>query len=617
MPRKKILLSLFVLGPLLTHSLSSSSTPRLSDDAKRHKNEGRKANDYAQARAIRIAQGQTAVSEAIYRDLLSQKYPNDCTTASHLAATSSTPHYQREVAAQPKSPSDYRLLQWHLKQANYTNQRVGSILLLGNRSRHRFSLALSPIYVTPAAAGTLDKHKVESQPQSLTRTPAECLVALFLLGATVSYTTLRTVLGADFVNIAESLSILYPSDADPTRAMGTVQIFPLQVVAPDESCDKGQDGTLYIMTDWHPRVLSQTKVGPTDGEVAGEEPVMYIGPDSLGLVQHFWSNFYSMQITGRQVKTILDLCTGSGIQALYGLALYPTARATCVDISTRALHFVLINALLNDIDPSRLDLVEGDLLTGMGRRWSIRHHADEPSLRLVPGDTGNTPTLWNWLDSSSTSATRCFDVITANPPFLPVPPDLVNLHGKFSDGGDSGEEALAAIVRVARRVLANDGILAIVSEFFLSSSSPLESNASSDTSSVPTTTTCTGDKLLERIQGWWWNSNGPDPSPASCCRGFLLTNEFPIDRETYATRRADSEEEFSCWIKHLERIDMTASSPGFLFIKKKICTTASSSSLTVHHAIAPRSSYGSLWTPSNPTALAFSEKLLDQLMNKE
>jgi len=61
--------------------------------------------------------------------------------------------------------------------------------------------------------------------------------------------------------------------------------------------------------------------------------------------------------------------------------------------------------------------------------------------------------------------------VLANPPFLPVPPELAEQrHGLFSDGGTSGEVVLAATVKLAGQLLSlnNDwGYLAIVSEFFL------------------------------------------------------------------------------------------------------------------------------------------------------
>jgi hypothetical protein len=71
---------------------------------------------------------------------------------------------------------------------------------------------------------------------------------------------------------------------------------------------------LWLTTDWcppHPVALM-------------EPPVMYIGADSLALVQH--------TVRGSsKVGTVLDLCCGSGIQGLAAARLY-ASHATLVDL---------------------------------------------------------------------------------------------------------------------------------------------------------------------------------------------------------------------------------------------------------------------------------------------
>ena len=605
-----------------------------------------KMQAYAAAREARITQSSaTAASEAValYQQLL-QRYPDDVTTASHLAATESTPYHQQRVV-QPFSSSSttihsdaYLQLRHYLLQANYTNQSVHHrVVGRKKKTTHNnrdFSFALSPIYMIPAAAGTIHGSVLYDDH----RTALDCLVALFLVGATVSKSQLETHVGHEFVRLALSLSILYPSQMDSHRLVAAVQIFPVQlgssmttttdnIGTPTPAAVPPPPSTLYVMTDWHPRVLSQTKVGG-HVENADDEAVMYLGPDSMGLVQHFWDNLprnnTSEDTNNCGGNNILDLCTGSGIQALFGLAHQQqqhlslsddttpsVTRATCVDVNPRALRFVFINALLNGIDPQRLQLVQGDVLPGTGRQWCIEK-SDHGSFEWVVGP--HAP-LVDLLDGP-------YDIVTANPPFLPVPPTLTHRHGAFSDGGGTGEDVLQAIVRLARQVLRPEGgILAVVSEFFLA---PQTWNATHNNSSRGNEYPWTAGPLLERIHQWWWNvpntDNTHETEQESTCCGFLVTNEFPVNRDTYATRRANSLEEYKIWMQHLEDIHMSHASPGFLFMKKKkngAKVETKTMQWGLQHCVAPRSSrYGSLWTPSNPEAVAYTANLLKELYKR-
>jgi carbamoyltransferase len=119
--------------------------------------------------------------------------------------------------------------------------------------------------------------------------------------------------------------------------------------------------------------------------------VMYIGADSRELAR----------CTFRwPVQSTLDLCTGSGIHAL--LASVHSERVVAVDINERAALCARFNARISGI--TNLEVRIGDLL--------------EP----VRGER--------------------FDLITANPPFVPSP---VNTLG-FRDGGRSGEDIQKRIV---------------------------------------------------------------------------------------------------------------------------------------------------------------------------
>lgn len=161
------------------------------------------------------------------------------------------------------------------------------------------------------------------------------------------------------------------------------------------ACGMTAASALVFATDW-----------PPPGSTAlTEEPVMYIGPDSIGLVQHAPRRITSRSrstdiglgeptevirdvageaaetdgadVAGRGaaertatsegqagvgVEAVLDLCCGSGVQGIAAAALRGgNAHVTCVDINPRAIRFARFNALLNGLDESRFHAVAGDL----------------------------------------------------------------------------------------------------------------------------------------------------------------------------------------------------------------------------------------------------------------
>ena len=158
---------------------------------------------------------------------------------------------------------------------------------------------------------------------------------------------------------------------------------------------------LYIATDHRFLVFEEDRLT--------ESPVMYIGLDSMGLVHT------APRYSGEKV---LDLCSGSGIQALVASRY---ARDTVgIDLNPRAIRFARFNAQLNGIRNAQF--IEGDLYSA------------------VPG--------------------QAFDVILANPPFVPSPEDSL----KFRDGGAQGENVLSKIVADAASHLKPTGKLHIVTD---------------------------------------------------------------------------------------------------------------------------------------------------------
>ncbi|MBJ6724600.1 methyltransferase [Geomesophilobacter sediminis] len=137
--------------------------------------------------------------------------------------------------------------------------------------------------------------------------------------------------------------------------------------------------------------------------------VMSIGTDSRWL---------SRTTSRKPVGSALDLCTGSGVHAL--LAAAHAERVVAVDISPRAVQCTRFNARL--FGAANLKCLTGDLYQPVGEER--------------------------------------FDLITANPPFVPSPVHTLG----FRDGGKSGEEVQRRIVEGLPRRLAPGGTAHIVTE---------------------------------------------------------------------------------------------------------------------------------------------------------
>ena len=137
--------------------------------------------------------------------------------------------------------------------------------------------------------------------------------------------------------------------------------------------------------------------------------VMFIGCDSRWLAH---------ATIRHPVGAALDLCTGSGIHAL--LAAAHSERVCAVDINPRAVRCARLNAQISEA--TNITTLLGDLY--------------EP----VRGER--------------------FDLITANPPFVPAPVNTI----MFRDGGCSGEEVQRRIVAGLPEHLAPGGMAQIVTE---------------------------------------------------------------------------------------------------------------------------------------------------------
>ena len=143
--------------------------------------------------------------------------------------------------------------------------------------------------------------------------------------------------------------------------------------------------------------------------IVPRDQVMFVGKDSRSLAR---------ATVRKPVRSSLDLCTGSGIQAL--LAATHSENVVAVDVNARAVRCASFNAQVSG--SSNVSVKLGDLYEPLG--------------------------------------SQRFDLITANPPFVPSPVDEL----QFRDGGSSGEDVQQRIVGGLPSFLAPGGIAQMVTE---------------------------------------------------------------------------------------------------------------------------------------------------------
>lgn len=156
----------------------------------------------------------------------------------------------------------------------------------------------------------------------------------------------------------------------------------------------------------------------TDGSVHEEvslNQVYYLGSDSYLL---------SWLTPRRRVQYTLDHCTGSGIHAL--LASFHAQASFGLDINPRALNFSRFNAKFNQAN-------------------NVLYLRSDCYENVVPEKLG--------LPEGSR-----FDLITANPPFVPTPDTMALCRG----GGITGEEVTEKIVAGLPTYLSDQGLFSMI-----------------------------------------------------------------------------------------------------------------------------------------------------------
>ena len=153
-------------------------------------------------------------------------------------------------------------------------------------------------------------------------------------------------------------------------------------------------------------------------------------PDTEALVEVALERSNHVSLSAR----VLDLCTGSGCVAITLARQRPTSRVVATDLSADALGVARENARL--LGAYNVAFREGDLFGAL-----------EGASRLLP---------------------TTFDLITANPPYIPsgdiegLMADVRDFEPRLAlDGGADGLDLVRRIVAEAPRFLDPDGVLAM------------------------------------------------------------------------------------------------------------------------------------------------------------
>lgn len=201
----------------------------------------------------------------------------------------------------------------------------------------------------------------------------------------------------------------------------------------------------------------------------------------------------------------LDLCTGSGVHAL--LAARHHERVVGIDLNPRALDFSRWNASLNGLE-SRCQFLEGDLYAP------------------VQGQK--------------------FDLITANPPFVPTPEKDMQLHRGV---GETGEEVPQQIVWGLPDFLAPGGTLSMVLDYPI-----LEQST-----------------YLERLN--LWLSRGHQKTPVAGW-GVAVTHFATESREEYIKNHLDASDptqyfaNYTRYLASYDRVGIQAIGFANVFIRR-------------------------------------------------
>lgn len=167
---------------------------------------------------------------------------------------------------------------------------------------------------------------------------------------------------------------------------------------------------------------SQVTLYPAQGSFFFTDYWYTMGHQTKGKIYEIGTDSYVLarSTPRKDVKKALDLCTGSGIHAILSAR---GCDSTAVDINPRALDYTKLNAALNSVE----------VKTHLGDLFSVLEENEK------------------------------FDLITANPPFVPSPdPDVVLIH---RSPGETGEEVSARMVAELPNRLNEGGLFSMILEY--------------------------------------------------------------------------------------------------------------------------------------------------------
>lgn len=208
-------------------------------------------------------------------------------------------------------------------------------------------------------------------------------------------------------SLPESLHKIFMQTGLAKKVNGSIRLQyalkPFDIEHPD-----GKKDRWWIASDLEQSLVS----GPLP-----KDYVLGIGQATLSLA-HF--------ISRHPRKLSLDLGTGCGILAML-MTLFST-KVIATDISTRALGFATFNRTLAQIDPQRLELMQGSFFD------PVKDYR--------------------------------FDLIVSNPPFVITPQELrAKGHYEYRDAQMEGDEVLKVLLEQSAKHLLPDGLIQMLANW--------------------------------------------------------------------------------------------------------------------------------------------------------
>ena len=247
-------------------------------------------------------------------------------------------------------------------------------------------------------------------------------------------------------------------------------------------------GSLVLFTDFY-----------ETGGACGFDPVMCVGVDTLALLAAIPAMPHAPRV--------IDLCCGCGVQGLAAAARAISIKekeeaklretgdvargggtddvhVDLVDVNARAVRFAEYNAMLNGLE-ALVSIHTGNLYESLGEEKNLEGKekdeagasASEEGLKTASNDAQPLST-----------APLCYNLILANPPYIPNPRGL-GRHATlplYGDGGANGEEIFATVLDGAPSHLASGGWLFAVSNLV------------------------NVDTYCHKLQHWWMGGNRDD-----------------------------------------------------------------------------------------------------------